>query len=66
MNQTDQKKVIDTGFTILRRQDLPAIGIKAKTIEHPYHWRTIGKFDTKAARDREFNKLLENKKYIED
>lgn len=66
MNQTDQKKVIDAGFTILRKQDLPTIIIKAKTIEDPDSWRTIGKFDTKAARDREFNKLLKNSKYIED
>lgn len=66
MNQTDQKKVIDAGFTILRKQDLPTIGIKTKTTEHPDSWRGIGKFDTKAARDREYNKLLKNSKYIED
>lgn len=66
MNQTDQKKVIDAGFTILRKQDLPTIGIKAKTNEHPDSWRTIGKFNTKIARDAEFNRLLKNSKYIED
>lgn len=66
MNQTDQKKVIDAGFTILHKQDLPTIIIKAKASEYPDSWRTIGKFDTKIARDAEFGRLLKSSKYIED
>lgn len=66
MNQTDQKKVLDAGFTIYRRQNEPKPIIKCLTLEHPYAWRKFEEFETKAARDRRMAELLNNKKHIED
>mgnify|MGYP001255356691 CR=1 FL=1 len=66
MNQTDQKKVLDAGFTIFRRQNEPKPIIKWLTLEHPYAWRKYEAFETKAARDRKMAELLKDKKHIED
>ncbi|WP_353122095.1 hypothetical protein [Dysgonomonas capnocytophagoides] len=66
MNQTDQKKVIDAGFLIFRKQDDPKPIIKCLKPEHPYAWRIYERFETKAARDRKMTELLKNKKNIED
>ncbi len=66
MNATDQKKVIDAGFTILRRQDLPKPHIKMKTSANPYDWRKYEDFETKASRDRVMSEFLKKANYIED
>lgn len=66
MNQTDQKKIIDAGFTILRRQDNPKPIIKIKTSLNPYSWLKGESFETKAARDRAMNELLKRDKCVED
>ncbi|WP_353124072.1 hypothetical protein [Dysgonomonas capnocytophagoides] len=66
MNQTDQKKILDAGFTILRRQDNPKPIIKIKTSVKPYSWLKGEEFETKSARDRAMNELLKRDKCVED
>lgn len=58
MNLRDQEKVIKAGFIIVRPDDQPRLRIKVKDGKSS-EWRTFGKsFPTKAARDRELNRLL--------
>ena len=66
MNQTDQHKVMKAGFTIIRRSNEPSPRIKQKTLENPWTWVTLNKFDTKAARDRAADELLKSDNFIED
>ena len=58
MNQQSQIKVINAGFTILRTDDHPTPRIKHKG-KGGHEWSTFEKFNTKAARDRRMNELLE-------
>jgi len=57
MNTTDQQKVIRAGFILVRPDDQPSPRIKVKD-GNGCEWRTLKKFDTKAARDRELKNLL--------
>lgn len=65
MDQASQSKVIKAGFTILRTDDQPSPRIKIKDKDHP-EWATLRKFETKAARDREFKSLLQLSTVIND
>lgn len=68
MNAKDQKKVCDSGFTIIRsdqRNGKPII--KCKNPDHPDSWVTLrSDFKSKAERDRCMKELLEQDHYIED
>jgi hypothetical protein len=65
MEQKSQLKVMAAGFKIIRPADFPSPRIKVKT-HLSREWSTLEKFDTKAARDRRFDELLEDKKIIAD
>lgn len=65
MDTYSQKKVIAAGFRIIRTDDQPTPRIKVKENGN-YEWRTLEKFETKAARDRRFKELLKDKKNISD
>jgi hypothetical protein len=67
MNATDQTKLCNAGYTIIRRFDSPRIGLKYKSKHNPDAWRNYkDEFPSKAARDRSANTLLKEKKIIED
>lgn len=59
MDQNSQMKVAKAGFTIFRKDDQPSARIKFKDKEQ-HEWKTYSKYETKAARDRAFNELMEN------
>lgn len=63
MDQTSQMKVMAAGFRLLRIDDQPSLRIKVK--ESGKDWRTLEKFDTKAARERKFKELLTDTKTIQ-
>ncbi len=65
MNLDSHNKVTKAGFTIIRRDDVPQPRIKYKQFG-VRDWKTLEKFDTKAARDRRFKELLRNSTIIED
>ena len=58
MDTKSQAKVMAAGFRIIRKDDYPQPRIKAKTNEQGSDWRTLEKFETKAARDRAFEVML--------
>lgn len=65
MNQRDQIKVINAGFTILRSEP-QSLKIKFKDKEN-LNWRTLlGAFESKAALQRRMNELLQFSFTIED
>lgn len=53
------------GFMLIRKDDQPQPRIKYKQFGIS-EWRTLEKFDTKAARDRRYKDLLHNSTIIED
>jgi hypothetical protein bfra3_16243 len=57
MDANSQRKVIAEGFMIIRKDDQPTPRIKFKGGSHK-EWSTLKKFETKAARDRDFNVLM--------
>lgn len=63
MDRKDQDKVLEGGFTIIRKDDYPTPRIKQRT---PRDWTTYGKYGTKAERDRVFARLLKDSKTISD
>jgi len=65
MDSRSQQKVITFGFTIIRRDDQPSPRIKYKGTG-VCEWKTLEKFETKAARDRRFNELAEDPYFITD
>ncbi|KAA6315748.1 hypothetical protein EZS27_033841 [termite gut metagenome] len=65
MNARDQQKVIRAGFILIRPDDLPSPRIKVKDGKS-CEWRTMTKFETKAARDREMKRLLELELIVQD
>jgi hypothetical protein len=66
MDKQSQLKVAREGFMIIRKDDTP--NIRIKYIDCKQHdWATYAKpFETKASRDRAFNKLLELPHVIND
>lgn len=65
MDTSSQMKVMAAGFRIIRTDDQPSPRIKVKENGN-YEWRTLEKFETKAARDRWFKELLKDEKTIND
>lgn len=65
MDAKSQKKVCNAGFIIIRADDHPQPRIKYKNKVRA-EWETLEKFETKAARNRRFNKLLELELVISD
>lgn len=65
MDQKSHIKVMSAGFRIIRTDDQPTPRIKVKENGN-YEWRTLEKFETKAARDRRFKELLVDEKTIQD
>ena len=65
MNKRSQLKVIAAGFTTIRSEDQPSVRIKYINQAH-HDWKTLEKFETKAARDRRLKNLLELQLNIED
>lgn len=65
MGTKDQQKLLSAGFTIIRADDQPAIRIKYKKADQT-EWKTLLNFSTKAARDREMQKMLESNLVIND
>ena len=74
MNRTDQQKVLDAGFIIIRprdispisRQDLRGHEIWARTHERSTWFKYAGPFPTKTERDRFKKNLLKRLEVIED
>lgn len=58
MTQDGQRKVLDKGFTVIRKDDNPNIRIKILIKEGT--WKTYAVFKTKTERDREFTAMLKN------
>ena len=58
MGTNDQDKVIKAGFMIIRPDDYPNIRIKYRVGNGA--WKTLEKFECKAARDRRLKELLKN------
>lgn len=58
MHSTDQKKLQKAGFTILRASDYPSPRINK--LSSKQSWVCDQQFDTKAARDREVKRILDN------
>lgn len=65
MDLNSQNKVMRAGFMLIRKDDQPQPRIKYKQFGIS-EWRTLEKFDTKAARDRRYKDLLHNSTIIED
>ena len=65
MDQKSQAKVMASGFMIIRCDDLPSIRIKYKG-PGSHEWKTLSKHETKAARERERQRLAEDPFVIED
>ncbi len=65
MEQKSELKVMKAGFTIIRKDDQPSIRIKFKD-NGSQNWTALEKFETKAARDRRFNQLMESAFIIEN
>lgn len=66
MDKNSQDKVIKAGFRIIRKDDYPQPRIKTKINNQGSDWRTLAKFDTKAARDRAFAELMKDELTISD
>jgi hypothetical protein len=65
MNATDQRKLVRAGYILVRPDDHPSPRIKVKD-KQSLEWRTMKKFETKAARDREMKRLSELDIVIQD
>lgn len=71
MNSTDQQKLINAGYTIIRREDQytsdPHL-LRIKYKGNGFHeWRTLEKgFASKAALERRMKELLNDEKTVED
>ena len=57
------EKLVASGFMIIRRDDYPVPRIKQWGSDGI--WKTLEKFETKAARDRRIKELLQNDKIVE-
>lgn len=67
MNATDQAKLCEAGYIILRRMDYPSPHIKIKSKSNPHSWKRSGDYyPSKAERDRSMKRLLERNDIIED
>ncbi|MDH8700847.1 hypothetical protein M2138_000181 [Dysgonomonadaceae bacterium PH5-43] len=64
MDGDSQRKVLQAGFMIIRKDDQP--NIRIKRLKSNSSWITLEKFDTKAARDRRFKQLMKLSTVIND
>jgi hypothetical protein len=65
MNATDRIKLIKAGYVIYRSDDTPQP--RVKVVDPATHnWKTLEKFETKAARDRRMAGLAELPMWICD
>lgn len=67
MNTSDHIKLLKAGFTIIRADNTPRIRIKKLSpgSGNP-SWVTYRNFETKASRDREMKRMLEDDMTISD
>ena len=65
MNINDQNKLKKVGFSIVRKDVHPVPWIKISVGDNGA-WMTLGKYSTKAERDKAFADLLESDKFISD
>ena len=66
MDKRSQLKVVREGFIIIRKTDTPNIRITYIDCKQ-HEWATLGgNFETKASRDRAFEKMLEQPQVISD
>ncbi|MCG8581787.1 MAG: hypothetical protein MI866_17815 [Bacteroidales bacterium] len=64
LSADDVNKLVDDGYTLLRKDDHPSVRIK-KIDKQNRHWSTLeGDFSTKKARDERHKELLKDKKFI--
>ena len=57
MTQDSVLKLFKAGFTMIRKDDSPNIRIKFQDYDNQ-NWKTLGSpFESKAARDREYDRL---------
>lgn len=74
MKQSDKIKLVRAGFRIIRADDQPKPRIKeyklhevdGKEYVSSGDYYTIGNFETKAARNRAMQEMLQNEKTVED
>jgi hypothetical protein len=59
------EKLMADGYMFIRRDDHPSPRIKYRK-HGSGDWKTLGKFETKAARDREVDRLLDSSMVIMD
>ena len=64
MDGDSQRKVMDAGFVIIRKDDQP--NIRIKKLKSNSSWETLEKFETKAARDRRYKELMKLSMVIND
>lgn len=64
MTQDGQRKVLNKGFFVIRKDDNPTIRIKM--LYRDGTWITYESYKTKAERDRAFKELLTRDNVIED
>ena len=62
MNKDDRNKLTQAGFTILRTHENPELTITYMTGSHA--WSTWGKYETKAAMQREITRVNQNEPFI--
>lgn len=65
MDRKSQDKVLNAGFTIIRKDDYPQPRIKARYTAGA-DYRTYERYNTKAERDRAFAIFLKGDKVISD
>jgi hypothetical protein len=65
MEYRSMNRLMDAGYTFIRPDNSPNIRIKYRK-KGSGDWKTLEKFETKAARDRKFNELLDLKEFISD
>jgi hypothetical protein len=63
MESTSMNKLMVAGYMFIRPDDHPNIRIKFRK-QDSGDWKTLEKFETKAARDRRIKELLEDDKII--
>ena len=64
MTQDGQEKVLQKGFTVIRKCDYPKPCIRQ--LKRAGVWITYANFKTKTERDREFKVMLQKDWVIED
>lgn len=65
MERTSMDKLMAAGYTFIRSDDQPNTRIKYRK-QGSGDWKTLEKFDTKAARDKRIKELLSDAKIIMD